>query len=324
MPENWEALARAVRARRADLGISQAAVQDRGGPSDIVIGRIENNEKPRPRGDTLRKLDLGLGWSEGHSLSILAGAAQSVPQGSDDRVKRFVDATERRHRGLAVPGDEKVIRDFLDEERELVEQAPPERKGPLVDIVRATLDSYKTTMEGLISLIENPEVSEDDRRRLSKQADALSASMIDYLIKTAHEVADHSSEIDMRVELDKSYEFRASIRDRLKEDRLPPPDLNDPDVVTSRREKRADAYADALKDAAGFEVKVYSLSEKNDYADRFVFDELEGALGSVRDELKMRGEAEEDIEHAVDLASKTGIGDTRGRGFRIEVNPLRR
>lgn len=75
---DWDALARAVRQRRTDLGLSQGAVAARGGPSDFVISRIENNEEPRPRADTLRKLDAGLDWDPGTSHTLVFGETQPI------------------------------------------------------------------------------------------------------------------------------------------------------------------------------------------------------------------------------------------------------
>jgi len=84
---DWEALAKAVRARRADLGLSQGAVAAAGGPSDLVISRVENNEEPRPRLDTLRKLDRGLRWEPGTSEAFLAGGPIPEPSALAPRVR---------------------------------------------------------------------------------------------------------------------------------------------------------------------------------------------------------------------------------------------
>jgi hypothetical protein len=84
---DWEALAKAVRARRADLGLSQGAVAAAGGPSDFVISRVENNEEPRPRLDTLRKLDRGLRWEPGTSEAFLAGGPIPEPSALVPRVR---------------------------------------------------------------------------------------------------------------------------------------------------------------------------------------------------------------------------------------------
>jgi hypothetical protein len=84
---DWEALATAVRARRADLGLSQGGVAAAGGPSDVVISRIENNEEPRPRLDSLRKLDRGLRWEPGSSEAFLAGKPMPEPSPVAPRVR---------------------------------------------------------------------------------------------------------------------------------------------------------------------------------------------------------------------------------------------
>jgi hypothetical protein len=84
---DWEALATAVRARRADLGLSQGGVAAAGGPSDVVISRVENNEEPRPRLDSLRKLDRGLNWEPGTSEAFLAGKPMPEPSPVVPRVR---------------------------------------------------------------------------------------------------------------------------------------------------------------------------------------------------------------------------------------------
>lgn len=84
--EDWDALATAVRARRTDLGLSQAAVAACGGPSDFVISRIENNDEPRPRPDTLRKLDRALRWESGTAQAIVA-SGEAPPASPRVRVR---------------------------------------------------------------------------------------------------------------------------------------------------------------------------------------------------------------------------------------------
>lgn len=73
MHPDWARLAAAVRSARGLR--TQKAIADAGGPSDTTIGKIEANEW-RPKrgvGDTLDKLDKGLGWSPGSAERILAG-----------------------------------------------------------------------------------------------------------------------------------------------------------------------------------------------------------------------------------------------------------
>lgn len=71
--EDWARLGRIVKQWRDDKRLSQERISANGGPSDVVIGRIERNDEPRPRGDTLAKLDAGMGWRAGTSVAILNG-----------------------------------------------------------------------------------------------------------------------------------------------------------------------------------------------------------------------------------------------------------
>ncbi|MEZ0366765.1 hypothetical protein ACAG26_24130 [Mycobacterium sp. pUA109] len=71
----WQRLGQIVRLRRVELHLSQKAVQDLGGPSDVVQSRIENDDAsaPRPRGSTLNKLDGPLQWEPGSAIAVLNG-----------------------------------------------------------------------------------------------------------------------------------------------------------------------------------------------------------------------------------------------------------
>lgn len=95
MSRNWQRLARAVSARRAELGVSQDTVHDRGGPSDIVLGRIERDEDPRPRNDTINKLDAGLEWQPGSAQRVLAGGdpVPLQPGPTHRTVRRYEDGS---------------------------------------------------------------------------------------------------------------------------------------------------------------------------------------------------------------------------------------
>ncbi|WNM65615.1 immunity repressor [Mycobacterium phage Rialto] len=90
---DWERLGKIVRARREYLKLSQAEVQEAGGPSDVVQSRIENNDasKPRPRGSTLRMLDAPLQWEPGSTIETLSGG-DPVPIGTNTSVKKISDA----------------------------------------------------------------------------------------------------------------------------------------------------------------------------------------------------------------------------------------
>lgn len=112
-PPDWEALAHAVRQRRTELGLSQAAVSARGGPSDFVVSRIENNEEPRPRADTLRKLDDGLDWDPGTARAHVFG--ESPP--TRVRVRRsggqWYDVDPNRPAPRATAEDSRATADAL-------------------------------------------------------------------------------------------------------------------------------------------------------------------------------------------------------------------
>lgn len=90
---DWERLGRIVRGRREYLKLSQAEVQEAGGPSDVVQSRIENNDtsKPRPRGSTLRMLDAPLQWEPGSTIETLSGG-DPTPLGTNMSVEKISDA----------------------------------------------------------------------------------------------------------------------------------------------------------------------------------------------------------------------------------------
>lgn len=67
------ALAERVKARRKELGVSQAGLARRGGPSAGTIGEIERCRNPLPLPETLDKLDHALGWEPNTSDTILRG-----------------------------------------------------------------------------------------------------------------------------------------------------------------------------------------------------------------------------------------------------------
>lgn len=81
-------LAEAVKARRAELGLSQLHVYEAGGPSNSTMTAIENATKTDISWSTLRKLDIGLQWPQDCALNLISGKAldQSVSAPSLDGV----------------------------------------------------------------------------------------------------------------------------------------------------------------------------------------------------------------------------------------------
>lgn len=82
--DRWQRLARAVRTRRKDLGLTKAQVSERGGPSIAGQTRIESVSHTGLKGITLRRLDKGLDWPPGYAKAIVDG------------LEDFDDETERR------------------------------------------------------------------------------------------------------------------------------------------------------------------------------------------------------------------------------------
>ncbi|MUL48359.1 helix-turn-helix domain-containing protein [Mycobacterium sp. CBMA293] len=69
----WEKLAAAVKARRNELGLTQADVGWLGGPSPAIVGAIENNRATQLSPRLRRGLDEALQWEPGSVSRVLAG-----------------------------------------------------------------------------------------------------------------------------------------------------------------------------------------------------------------------------------------------------------
>lgn len=76
--EMWEKLAEAVKARRNELGLTQADIGRLGGPSPAVVGAIENNRATQLSPRLRRGLDEALQWEAGSVSRVLAGG-QATP-----------------------------------------------------------------------------------------------------------------------------------------------------------------------------------------------------------------------------------------------------
>lgn len=79
MTHGLEALGRAVRTRRTQLGLTQEEVNAHGGPSDTTLTKIENGEGANPAASTLRKLDTALRWRPGSAQRVLEGEGDAEP-----------------------------------------------------------------------------------------------------------------------------------------------------------------------------------------------------------------------------------------------------
>ncbi|WP_131811262.1 MULTISPECIES: DNA-binding protein [Mycobacterium simiae complex] len=75
---SWERLGKAVRHRRKELGLNQADVSARGGPSEKTLRAIENNRAGALGGKTRRSLERAIEWDSGSIEAILEGGAPLV------------------------------------------------------------------------------------------------------------------------------------------------------------------------------------------------------------------------------------------------------
>lgn len=78
--DNWAAVAEAIRARVADLGITQKDLVSRSGVSESTIRQLQNNYGPRKRNrHTLEDLSKGLGWPAYYLGRVLDDTPPSAP-----------------------------------------------------------------------------------------------------------------------------------------------------------------------------------------------------------------------------------------------------
>ena len=106
-----EDLARSVRERRLDLGLTQAELTAKGGPGTVTIRHIEGAEQAHYRPATLRALEKALDWPRGTIDAILTGSPMPSPQAADAVVVDDGDVIvievkrKGRVRSIAVPTD---------------------------------------------------------------------------------------------------------------------------------------------------------------------------------------------------------------------------
>lgn len=82
-----ERLAKAVKARRTQLGLAQGDLGGRGGPGVVTVGQIERGQN-RPQGLTLARLDRALEWEPGSAAEVLAGGQPTPASGASVRPDR--------------------------------------------------------------------------------------------------------------------------------------------------------------------------------------------------------------------------------------------
>jgi transcriptional regulator with XRE-family HTH domain len=78
LPMSWEQLGDAVRHRRKELGLTQADVTARGGPSVETVRAVENNRAGRLGRQSRRALERAIEWEAGSIDAVLEGGAPCV------------------------------------------------------------------------------------------------------------------------------------------------------------------------------------------------------------------------------------------------------
>ena len=71
--DDWRRLARLVRDRRGDLGLTQEEVTAAGGPSNSTVRLIEGARRDGYRPAILRSLERALQWERGSVAAVLGG-----------------------------------------------------------------------------------------------------------------------------------------------------------------------------------------------------------------------------------------------------------
>lgn len=141
----WEKLGQQVRDRRAELGLTQAEVAQRGGPSVETLRALENNRAGRLSPRVRRALERMLQWEIGSIDAVLDGGVPTLARPRPDAAAdRFA-----------------MARQVLEMRAELVRQShgmqPRAREGLLAQITR----SARQAEDAIIKLL--PWLDDDER-----------------------------------------------------------------------------------------------------------------------------------------------------------------
>ncbi len=120
----WPLLAHVTYSRRQRLGLSQQAVEDRGGPGSSTLRTIETQNDPladpriSPR--TLGKLDYALAWPAGTADCLVRGNIPEAVRVWDDFISISInDIDDRPHDTIAARLDRHKIGSVSDEVEQL-------------------------------------------------------------------------------------------------------------------------------------------------------------------------------------------------------------
>jgi transcriptional regulator with XRE-family HTH domain len=158
---SWEKLGHDVRARRTELGLTQAEIADRGGPSVETLRTVENNRAGRLSPRMRRALERVLGWESGSIDAVLAGAqvaTQASPQqrvGAADRfalarqVLSMRSAMERHAHGIAAPARVGLAVEL--------ERSARQAEDAIIEVLARLDEAERAVAIALLAELRNPE-----------------------------------------------------------------------------------------------------------------------------------------------------------------------
>lgn len=95
MTEDWAEVARAIKQRMAELGLTQRELIARSQVSKAIVGELQHNTVQRRRSDrTLEALSIALDWHPNHLVAVLAGHT-ALPQVGEPVVRSDDDLPGR-------------------------------------------------------------------------------------------------------------------------------------------------------------------------------------------------------------------------------------
>lgn len=285
-----DALASAVRARRAGLGLTHDEVLARGGPSGVTLTKIEMARGPAPSAATLKKLDLALDWAQGSALGVLNGGEPVPLEHSGPHDVAAPSAGEPGSGAEHLTAMSSVLAQMVAVTADLLTGAslPPKVRA---QVERAIADFDKAN-ELLGPMTHVPEVAV----AYMKEADKFA--------QVATEVIRSSFPPNV-----------TNLADRRPVP--PPPNIDELDVATSRREKLSDGERD---DEDG--PHELSLSDKKSRRKiKYEFNSSAEAYEYAREFLIAEGEKPHLVDAALGDAGRH-IADTSARGWAVRIRKI--
>jgi transcriptional regulator with XRE-family HTH domain len=154
---SWERLGHEVHARRTELGLTQADVAERGGPSVETLRTVENNRAGRLSPRMRRALERVLGWGSGTIDAVLAGSPASPPQrpGAADRfalarqVLSMRSAVERHASGIAASARAGLTIEL--------HRSARQAEDAIIDVLPRLDDAERATAIALLAELRKPD-----------------------------------------------------------------------------------------------------------------------------------------------------------------------